>query len=277
MQGTGPGDHHAHIIWATPSEGSSSQSVATTSDYFRQMPFIAAQPNSSSSSSSQDLVLWQQQQQQQQLYQQQQQLVDRRYDFRLNFGSPGGPCPSQMGMALQSGYPALSADAQVGNAAPSMAPTSQTACQAAPISSAANDTSPASAKEQQQGQWSKGSAGHDRGACRPCHYFHSRTGCANGDQCLFCHLKHAKRSRMRIPKHYRQQCRALAQLVFDTQGCEEEIRREMELQLLIQTSFDHRLTAYATSVLKSLRGGAVLQDFPQGLANMVGDEASDCC
>ncbi|CAJ1333820.1 unnamed protein product [Effrenium voratum] len=140
---------------------------------------------------------------------------------------------------------------------------SQAAPEAPPVQSQSREANGANGDA---GQVSKGSAGHAKGTCRPCHYFHSRTGCANGDQCMFCHLKHPKRSRVRIPKQYRQQCRALAQLVYDTQNCEKDLRQEMELQLLIQTSFDHRLTAYATSVLKSLRGGAVLQDFPQGLA-----------
>ncbi|CAE7323152.1 unnamed protein product [Symbiodinium sp. KB8] len=71
---------------------------------------------------------------------------------------------------------------------------------------------------------------------------------------------------MRLSKLERQQCRALAQMVFDLQGACAEFRYEMERQLLVQTSLDSRLTEYATTVLKSLRFGARLQEFPQGLA-----------
>lgn len=216
----------------------------------------------------------------------QQQQPQFLHDFHVNFyGNPQGlagiqalhaapprPQGSQFNPPDMIGaYPAPEIEARramEGNQRPNL-PTQPCPAQLQPSSS----TGPSS-EAADQGRPSKGSAGHDKGNCRPCHYFHSRTGCANGDQCSFCHLKHPKRSRVRIPKQYRQQCRALAQLVYDAQGCDKEIRKEMELQLLIQTSFDHRLTAYATSVLKSLRGGAVLQDFPQGLALSAGDQAT---
>jgi len=111
-----------------------------------------------------------------------------------------------------------------------------------------------------------GSAGHTQGMCRPCHYFYSRSGCANGENCHFCHLRHTKKPRLRLSKLERQQCRALAQMVFDLQSSCAEVRYDMEMQLLVQTSLDSRLTEYATTVLKSLRCGARLQEFPQGCA-----------
>lgn len=105
---------------------------------------------------------------------------------------------------------------------------------------------------------SVGSAGHLTRTCRPCHYIHTKAGCTNGYACGFCHCKHSKRSRPRLPKAQRIQCRSLAQTVFDAQRGTEEQRRIAEAQLLVQTSSDPRLAAYATSVLRSLRGGAVL-------------------
>jgi len=278
---------HVHMIWANSSEGSSSQSETPSimhhmrflnADSFHFSatfsPFMRAQNSSSSSANSQEVM---------RLQQQQPQFL---HDFHVNFyGNPQGlagiqalhaapprPQGSQFNPPDMIGaYPAPEIEARramEGNQRPNL-PTQPCPAQLQPSSS----TGPSS-EAADQGRPSKGSAGHDKGNCRPCHYFHSRTGCANGDQCSFCHLKHPKRSRVRIPKQYRQQCRALAQLVYDAQGCDKEIRKEMELQLLIQTSFDHRLTAYATSVLKSLRGGAVLQDFPQGLALSAGDQAT---
>ncbi|CAL1171855.1 unnamed protein product [Cladocopium goreaui] len=284
---------HVHMVWANSSEGSSSQSE--TPQIFQQMRFLPgtdsrnglsqsasfspyismlAQNSSSSSSTSQEVTRLQQQQQQQQFL----------HDFHVNFPAssgpapPGGPrqVPKGPPGALNAAYAAMETEAKRTNP-PSMEggqwqslPKQQPCPPQLKFASASSSgqAAPVAAEGRvKEGHPSKGSVGHDKGNCRPCHYFHSRTGCANGDQCNFCHLKHPKRSRVRIPKQYRQQCRALAQLVYDTQGCDKEIRQEMELQLLIQTSFDHRLTAYATSVLKSLRGGAVLQDFPQGLAH----------
>lgn len=49
-------------------------------------------------------------------------------------------------------------------------------------------------------------------------------------------------------------------MVFDAQSKGEDARREAEAQLLVQTSSDLRLAAYTTSVLRSLRGGAKLQE-----------------
>eukprot|EP00435_Cladocopium_sp_Y103_P052020 s632_g16.t1 len=300
----GASGDHVHMIWANSSEGSSSQSegpqilqqmrflpgdsrtgLSTQSASFSPYLPMLAQNSSSSSSTSQEVT---------QLQQQQQLLHDFHVNFPTASGGGAGPAPlgyqprqapvqrgPPMPGALNAAYAAMDTEANRTNP-PSMeggqwqSLPKQQPCPPPSKSASASSSgqaAPAAAEGRvKEGHPSKGSIGHDKGNCRPCHYFHSRTGCANGDQCNFCHLKHPKRSRVRIPKQYRQQCRALAQLVYDTQGCDKEIRQEMELQLLIQTSFDHRLTAYATSVLKSLRGGAVLQDFPQGLAH-VDDQA----
>jgi len=54
---------------------------------------------------------------------------------------------------------------------------------------------------------SQGSAGHMRGSCRPCAFFHT-PGCANGVSCPFCHLCDAGERKRR--KKEQQQCRKTA-------------------------------------------------------------------
>jgi len=39
---------------------------------------------------------------------------------------------------------------------------------------------------------SLGSAAHHMGNCRPCHYSASKSGCAKGARCTFCHFKHVR-------------------------------------------------------------------------------------
>lgn len=67
--------------------------------------------------------------------------------------------------------------------------------------------------------------------------------------------KHSKRSRPRLSRAQRDQCKGLAQHVFDASDVQKPLA---EAQLLAQTSSDPRLAAYATSVLRSLHGGAKL-------------------
>lgn len=107
---------------------------------------------------------------------------------------------------------------------------------------------------------SVGSAGHLTKTCRPCHYIRTKNGCANDYNCSFCHCRHTKRSRPKLPLPQQRQCRALALMVFEAQSKGEEARKRAEEQLLVQTSGDIRLAAYTTSVLRSLRGGAKLQE-----------------
>eukprot|EP00930_Biecheleria_cincta_P067864 TRINITY_DN5479_c1_g1_i1.p1 TRINITY_DN5479_c1_g1~~TRINITY_DN5479_c1_g1_i1.p1 ORF type:complete len:306 (+),score=72.16 TRINITY_DN5479_c1_g1_i1:54-920(+) len=60
------------------------------------------------------------------------------------------------------------------------------------------------------GTWSKGAAQHAEGLCRPCHYVNTKTGCANGESCSFCHLQHPKRVRPRPCKSKRSKCKRIA-------------------------------------------------------------------
>jgi len=56
-----------------------------------------------------------------------------------------------------------------------------------------------------------GSIPHATGACKPCVFAHSeRKTCQNGRECLFCHLPHAPKKRMRFCKKKRQDIKRLA-------------------------------------------------------------------
>merc|ERR1719277_2742350 len=61
--------------------------------------------------------------------------------------------------------------------------------------------------------WSKGSAKHSEGKCRPCHYFHTSTGCLSGRKCRFCHIPHTGRGKTRLGMTKRIQCKRIADTV----------------------------------------------------------------
>jgi len=107
---------------------------------------------------------------------------------------------------------------------------------------------------------SVGSVGHPTRRCRPCHYYRTKAGCVNGYECGFCHCKHSKRSRPRLGRADREKCRQLAQWVFDAQKRSEWHKQFSEAQLLLFTGSNYKLAAYATTVLRSLIGGAVLRE-----------------
>lgn len=60
------------------------------------------------------------------------------------------------------------------------------------------------------GTWSAGAVQHADGLCKPCHYVYTKTGCANGEACSFCHLRHPKRVRPRPCKSKRSKCKRIA-------------------------------------------------------------------
>mmetsp|Transcript_74372 Transcript_74372/g.208806 ORF Transcript_74372/g.208806 Transcript_74372/m.208806 type:complete len:214 (+) Transcript_74372:47-688(+) len=77
------------------------------------------------------------------------------------------------------------------------------------------------------GFWSKGSAKHDRGRCKPCRFVYSRTGCESGAECAFCHLPHTDNSRNRIGVSKRDYCKSLAEKLRDS--CEGEPETLVEI------------------------------------------------
>eukprot|EP00931_Biecheleriopsis_adriatica_P013694 TRINITY_DN115162_c0_g1_i1.p1 TRINITY_DN115162_c0_g1~~TRINITY_DN115162_c0_g1_i1.p1 ORF type:complete len:212 (+),score=45.00 TRINITY_DN115162_c0_g1_i1:86-721(+) len=74
---------------------------------------------------------------------------------------------------------------------------------------------------------------HAEGKCVPCKFFRSSVGCKKGDDCVFCHLPHAKRSRDRPKKAtrdlYKRMKASLAKQELDPetrQKLEQEISQE---------------------------------------------------
>mmetsp|Transcript_19070 Transcript_19070/g.43303 ORF Transcript_19070/g.43303 Transcript_19070/m.43303 type:complete len:137 (-) Transcript_19070:102-512(-) len=47
---------------------------------------------------------------------------------------------------------------------------------------------------------------HEDGVCLPCHFFWSRRGCLEGDDCTMCHAHHEDMSRSAIRRAYKHAC-----------------------------------------------------------------------
>lgn len=75
--------------------------------------------------------------------------------------------------------------------------------------------------------WSRGSALHAEGKCRPCHYVHTAVGCLNSRDCEFCHLPHTAKGRPRPCKTRRQQCQRLATMLEE----EERVKATSDKEL----------------------------------------------
>jgi len=58
--------------------------------------------------------------------------------------------------------------------------------------------------------WSKGSAKHAVGKCKPCHYFHTNAGCLGGKDCRFCHIPHTRGGKSRVGMSKRILCKRIA-------------------------------------------------------------------
>lgn len=107
---------------------------------------------------------------------------------------------------------------------------------------------------------SLGSMTHFDGSCRPCHYFRTRAGCNNGAQCSFCHYSHSKRSRPRLGKEDRVNCRLLTYALFKSFEASKEEQEEAAKKLAEATSSNHRMLSYSSALMRSLCGGSVLRD-----------------
>jgi len=100
-----------------------------------------------------------------------------------------------------------------------------------------------------------GSRNHTRGNCKPCINAFSQSGCSFGKACVFCHLDHTKRMKDRPPKVIRQECKDIAQEVFDSTasnqvqaGPEQLVQRRQDLM-----NAGPEAARYASSVLRALQ------------------------
>mmetsp|Transcript_94237 Transcript_94237/g.263901 ORF Transcript_94237/g.263901 Transcript_94237/m.263901 type:complete len:209 (-) Transcript_94237:106-732(-) len=60
------------------------------------------------------------------------------------------------------------------------------------------------------GMWSKGSERHGRGDCKACHWVHSRRGCMQGVDCMFCHVPHTHNFLSKVGLNRRTYCQTFA-------------------------------------------------------------------
>ncbi|CAJ1412795.1 unnamed protein product, partial [Effrenium voratum] len=99
-----------------------------------------------------------------------------------------------------------------------------------------------------------GSLGHSNGNCKPCFYMFSKTGCNFGRSCRYCHLDHVKRKKDRPPKLVRQECKEIANQVFQS-ASEPAESGELEGTLRSRSELSRAgpaTTKYAASVLRAL-------------------------
>ena len=105
---------------------------------------------------------------------------------------------------------------------------------------------------------SKGAAGHTQGKCKPCSYVTSKIGCAQGKNCRFCHFRHQKRNRQRLPRADRFQLLTLVQAAYDAGFKDQQELSNAEEQMAEFLNTYPTLTKYTHAVLRSLRRGSVL-------------------
>merc|ERR1719253_1692087 len=83
----------------------------------------------------------------------------------------------------------------------------------APYSQSGVDTDATS--QEQDVLWSKGTALHESGKCRPCSFVHSRLPCLSGKDCEFCHERHTRTQRPRPSKCKRHRIRKMFAVRFE--------------------------------------------------------------
>mmetsp|Transcript_63474 Transcript_63474/g.164734 ORF Transcript_63474/g.164734 Transcript_63474/m.164734 type:complete len:304 (-) Transcript_63474:121-1032(-) len=100
---------------------------------------------------------------------------------------------------------------------------------AAGASDLQNDSAESDGTDEQladPGTWSRGSAKHAEGKCRPCHYVRTTAGCLNAENCDFCHLAHRRKNRPRPHRRKRMQCKKYADMLEDAEANNPEVFRE---------------------------------------------------
>eukprot|EP00930_Biecheleria_cincta_P038994 TRINITY_DN26811_c0_g1_i1.p1 TRINITY_DN26811_c0_g1~~TRINITY_DN26811_c0_g1_i1.p1 ORF type:complete len:270 (-),score=41.89 TRINITY_DN26811_c0_g1_i1:33-842(-) len=83
--------------------------------------------------------------------------------------------------------------------------------------------------------WSVGSKGHEVGQCNPCMYLASASGCARGEECIFCHLAHdtsPKRTRCRPCKATRSRCKSILEELSEKYKDDPDEKQQAMVQLM---------------------------------------------
>jgi len=92
----------------------------------------------------------------------------------------------------------------------------------------ATDTNVPPRSEGGGGAGYRGSAEHDSGACKPCHYMLAKNRCKYGSSCIFCHAEHTKRLRPRPSKAARATVKRAATLLqYGDLGCLDQQDRKL--------------------------------------------------
>jgi len=104
------------------------------------------------------------------------------------------------------------------------------------------------------GHPSLGSAKHASETCKPCHYFHSKSGCKLDRECGFCHYSHPKSSKTDLPKLQRNLCRSLVETIHEgVAGSKAMAAAEEQLLRWIGQDYS-RMGAYAAKACRCYQG-----------------------
>jgi len=98
------------------------------------------------------------------------------------------------------------------------------------------------------GVWSIGSEKHCEGTCRPCHYSHTVRGCSSGQNCRFCHMPHVQtnsKSRNRLSKTKRDQCKKVFNVVASMDFCDDAQMSHVVHNVACQSSYMHNMLRHS--------------------------------
>jgi len=103
-----------------------------------------------------------------------------------------------------------------------------------------------------------GSAMHSQNRCRPCRFLKMKGGCRNGYNCIFCHHSHETMAWCKVSKLDRLTIRNLCMQIHCAETGDARPLQGARAELYSLVSGDERLSAYSTSVLRSLKQGKTM-------------------
>jgi len=126
--------------------------------------------------------------------------------------------------------------------------------------------------------WSPGSEAHVNSSCKPCRYFHTRRGCADGNSCNYCHMPHAHNTNSRhnrASKAKRLHCRRIVELLageFMTtanHGQASPVLQYAASQSSYMQTFLRQWLSRADSVCEEASGSNITGDLSSHLSSQV--------